>query len=128
MAADQRARVEPQHVDRLRNIINVFDMNIKVVQHHIATLEAKISMKRAANTKEQQVPIATATQSLRERRQQQPLNCDPSADKSTTGLASANFFSPSCHDWSAEQLLTSAIWTPFGSPRRSLHSGKNWRA
>ena len=28
------------------------------------------------------------------------------------------FFSPSCHDWSKEQLLTSREWTPFASPRR----------
>ena len=29
------------------------------------------------------------------------------------------FFSPSCHDWSQEKLLTSDAWTPFQSPRRS---------
>ena len=41
-----------------------------------------------------------------------------------TTVSQTAFYSPSCHDWSAEQLMTSSVWTPYSSPRRLPESGR----
>ena len=38
----------------------------------------------------------------------------------------STFFSPSCHDWEQQCLLTNAAWTPFSSPWRNDSGLGNW--
>ena len=111
------------------------------LQRDVLTLEARLleqrwERQRSASAQEasrqngktphelarQAVPPHGTT--LRERRlQREPsnlaieLNAGLSEPKSGAELGTA-FYSPSCHDWRREELLTCREWTPFTSPRR----------
>ena len=116
-----------------RLALSVLEMQSQILQIEVRLLERRCRLCATSSA------TAQAKPGLRERRllsagaasQSSLLLVDLAAKPAGQALCSheqSAFFSPSCHDWNAENILHSQQWTPFSSPRRSNHqnAGSRW--
>lgn len=117
------------------------DVSMQALRAEISDIESRLQRAQARRVGSAAPAAAVsegdhAAQTLRERRIGAPTHASgsmhlmvslaaPATARATRSLETS-FFSPSCHDWKHDQLMRSADWTPFTSPRRRA-DGSRWQ-